>query len=58
MKHGIPKPYYANVDSRGRIVVRKDIRSFMGLPQGGRIEWLIDEGGNTIIRAASKDEAA
>lgn len=51
-----PEHYYGNLDSRGRIVIRKAHREFMGLPNGGKVEWYINDDGQAALRAAKKDE--
>ena len=56
MNQTLPEPYYGKVDSRGRIVIRKAHRKHMGLPNGGAVEWHINEDGQVTLRAAKKDE--
>jgi bifunctional DNA-binding transcriptional regulator/antitoxin component of YhaV-PrlF toxin-antitoxin module len=51
-----PEPYYGKVDSRGRIVIRKAHREFMGLPDGGAVEWYLNKDGKVTLGAAKKDE--
>jgi bifunctional DNA-binding transcriptional regulator/antitoxin component of YhaV-PrlF toxin-antitoxin module len=56
MKQTPPEPYYGIVDSRGRVVIRKAHREYMGLPNGGAVEWYINEDGQAALRAAKKDD--
>jgi bifunctional DNA-binding transcriptional regulator/antitoxin component of YhaV-PrlF toxin-antitoxin module len=56
MKQTPPEPYDGKVDSRARIVIRKAHREYMGLPNGGPVEWYINEDGQAALRAAKKDE--
>jgi bifunctional DNA-binding transcriptional regulator/antitoxin component of YhaV-PrlF toxin-antitoxin module len=51
-----PEPYYGKVDSRGRIVISKAHRESMGLPNGGVVEWYINEDGQVTLRAAKKEQ--
>jgi bifunctional DNA-binding transcriptional regulator/antitoxin component of YhaV-PrlF toxin-antitoxin module len=56
MNQTSPEPYYGKVDSRGRIVIRKAHREFMGLPNGGKVEWYLHEDGQVALRAAKENE--
>jgi hypothetical protein len=35
--------YSAVVDKRGRLVIRKEVRDAMGLPNGGFVEWIVED---------------
>jgi bifunctional DNA-binding transcriptional regulator/antitoxin component of YhaV-PrlF toxin-antitoxin module len=56
MVQKIPEFYESKLDTRGRIVVRKAFRDFLGLPDGGKIEWIINDDGQAIIKTAPKED--
>ena len=54
MNETAPAPYVTKMDKRGRLVIRKSHRAFMGLPAGGPIEWFINEDGHVALRAETE----
>ena len=47
----LPAPYVAKLDSRGRLIIRKKHREFMGLPKGGPVEWFVNSDGQLVFQA-------
>jgi bifunctional DNA-binding transcriptional regulator/antitoxin component of YhaV-PrlF toxin-antitoxin module len=42
------------MDTRGRVTLPPELRRHLGLPNGGKVEWFIDEHGEVAMRSASQ----
>lgn len=47
--------HYSTITSKGQLTIPQEIRKRLGLETGDRVEFVVEEGGRTVIRPARSE---